>query len=80
MSKLYFKLLLMGCMTLEPWFLNFFRKPVFYPPVHCWFFHEESQFFDVSDVTKTSNSWILIFSQKSGTNNSLILEAELPDN
>jgi hypothetical protein len=62
----------MGCFT--PRTLDFFKKPLFYPSVHCWFFHEECQFFDVSEVHKTSNSLILIFSQKTGTNNSLILK------
>jgi hypothetical protein len=39
-----------------------------------WFFHENCRFFDVSDVTGTGHSLILIVSLKDRTGSSLILK------
>jgi len=42
-----------------------------------WFFHENCRFFDVSDVTGTGNSLILIVSLKERTDGSLILTSSI---
>jgi hypothetical protein len=59
---------------MDPWFSNFVKISKVAFLTTGWFFHENCRFFDVSDVTGTGNSLLLIVSLKERTGGSLILK------
>jgi hypothetical protein len=62
---------------MDPWFSIFLKISKVAFLTTGWFFHENCRFFDVSDVTGTGNSLILIVSLNERTDGSLILTSSI---